>query len=267
MRVKRHKKFQRSMTFFEQNFDFEEPYPILVDGTFANAVLANKVNMKEQLPKYFDGTCKLLTSPCVMIETEKLGPALYGAVQVLKSLQLQKCQHLATPIQASDCLKSLVGKPILKKSRKSSEPSTNFVVATQDANLRSDFRKVVGVPLLYLHGAAPVLEKPSNVNTKWALKMDRKKIETTGYQKEILQHMKSEVFPSNEGPSRKGTIKKRRAGPNPLSCKKAKKLRADPMPSQTGNSSNPSPEESNQKKKRKRIKVRLPKHVKELTQS
>lgn len=261
MKVKRHKKFQKTISFFVKNFGFQEPYRVLIDGTFANAALAGKVNMREQFPKYFDGEVTLLTSPCALIETEKLGPPLYGAVQVLKGLTLTKCQHLDTPIPASECLKSLTGKPKRKFKSKQEEPDKNFVVATQDAHLRHHFRQMIGVPLLCLYGCAPTLEKPSDVTVKWVEKRDKKKLEATGYQKEILQHIKQEILPSNDGPVKKGTRKRKRAGPNPLSCKKSKKSSAESTQTQVqaGNQSKAGT------KKRKRIKLRIPKHVKELT--
>ncbi|ODN02807.1 rRNA-processing protein UTP23 [Orchesella cincta] len=266
MRVKRYKKFQRYTSFFHKHFRFQPPFRILVDGTFANAALINKVNMKEQLPKYFDGPCKLLTTPCVIIETEKLGPSLYGAVKVLKELQIHKCQHSDSPIQASECLKSVIKINVPKKSFVNNanavpDADDRFIIATQDANLRSDFRVMVGVPLIYLHGNAPTMEKPSDASVNWAERRDKKKLEVSSYQKEILQHMKDEAFGASEKPDKKGTRKRKRAGPNPLSCKKSKKYKSE-------SSNNPSgSQEAEQKvvKKRKRIKVKVPKHVRELT--
>lgn len=267
MRVSRYKKFQRYINFFQQHFQLHPPYLILIDGTFANAVLAARVNMKEQLPKCFDNPCRLLTTPCVLIETEQLGPTLYGAVQVLKGLQLHKCGH-SEPLRASECLRLVITtkqtrKPSTSKHRDSvnSETRDQFIVATQDANLREEFRKLVGIPLLYLHGNAPTMEKPSDASTKWAERTDKKKIEVSNYQKEILKHFKDEVLPSTEGSTRKGTKKRKRLGPNPLSCKKSKK----PKSSECYASTSSQQSEPEVKKKRKRIKVRVPKHVKELT--
>ncbi|CAL8112858.1 unnamed protein product [Orchesella dallaii] len=267
MRVKRYKKFQRYTSFFHKHFRFQPPYRILVDGTFANAALINKVNMKEQLPKYFDGLCKLLTTPCVMIETEQLGPTLYGAVQVLKELQIHKCQHSDSPVQASECLKSVIKlnvpiKSFVKKASSASDADDRFIIATQDANLRADFREMVGVPLIYLHGNAPTMEKPSDTSVQWAERMDRKKLEVSSYQKEILQHMKNEALPNSNEAEKKGTRKRKRAGPNPLSCKRSKKQK-----SSTNSHSSSGAQEVEQKvaKKRKRIKVKVPKHVRELT--
>jgi U3 small nucleolar RNA-associated protein 23 len=39
MKVKRDKKVQRHIGFFEKNFGFRTPYQVLVDGTFANGAL------------------------------------------------------------------------------------------------------------------------------------------------------------------------------------------------------------------------------------
>lgn len=269
MRVSRHKKFQRYLTFFKQQFYFQPPYKILVDGTLAQAALAMKVNLKEQLPKYFEENCRIIVTPCTLIETERLGPTLYGAVQVLKGLQLFKCPHAASPIPASSCLKSLVRKLIPKsappppQSKQQNEDEKHFIVATQDPNLREHFRKVIGVPLMYLHGNAPTLEKPSDASYKWTVKRDKKKLEVTTYQKEILKQMKEDLLPGSNKPDRKGTRKRKRAGPNPLSCKKAKKHKGQQQQDSHQQSSSRSVE-AEQPKKRKRIRLKVPKHVKEL---
>lgn len=73
MKIKRYKKAQRTLTFFKNNFGFRPPYQILLDGTFCQAALKNKVNIAEQMPGYLGDEVKLMTSVCVIHETEKLG--------------------------------------------------------------------------------------------------------------------------------------------------------------------------------------------------
>ena len=51
-----------------------------------------KVNIKDQLPKYL-GDVKLLTTQCCILEAEKLGPDLFGALLILKQFPIHKCGH------------------------------------------------------------------------------------------------------------------------------------------------------------------------------
>lgn len=73
MKVKRYKKAQKYLSFYRNNFGFRAPYHVLVDGTFCQAALKNKINLSEQIPKYLCDTVRLLTTVCVVTETEKLG--------------------------------------------------------------------------------------------------------------------------------------------------------------------------------------------------
>jgi len=208
--------------------------------------------MAEQLPKYFDSQVRLLTTPCALIETEKLGPEVYGAVQVLKSLQLYKCPHAETPVHATKCIKFIV-KQFLKPGQENCE---KFVIASQDNQLRSHLRKLPGVPLLHLSGCVPSLEKPSEANRQYEEKMETKKLEVLNYQKEILTDLKVKSGIGKDNVvERKGTKKRKREGPNPLSCKKSKKRKrtADSKHDDT---------EPQQDKKRKRKRIKLPAHVK-----
>jgi len=73
----------------------------------------NKFNIHEQLTKYFKFEVKLLTTPCIISETEKLGLfslAVNGAMQIVKQYAVHKCAHTKKPITGSKCLKSMIGK-------------------------------------------------------------------------------------------------------------------------------------------------------------
>ncbi|XP_073229741.1 rRNA-processing protein UTP23 homolog [Porites lutea] len=61
MKVKRVKHARKYLTLFKNSFGIFEPYQILVDGTFCQAALQTKINIKEQLPKYLDGIIQLFT--------------------------------------------------------------------------------------------------------------------------------------------------------------------------------------------------------------
>ena len=129
MKIKRQKKVARILNFFKHNFGHRAPYQLLLDGTFCQACLTEKVhfvisdrepknkklflflqvNIKEQLPKYLDSETKILTTQCCIKEMEKLGPPLYGALKILKQFPVHKCGHDKDPKPAIKCLRSMLG--------------------------------------------------------------------------------------------------------------------------------------------------------------
>nr|ACO10470.1 C8orf53 [Caligus rogercresseyi] len=217
MKVKRQKRVRRIPNFFKTHFNHRAPYSLLLDGTFCQEALSQKVNIKEQLPQYLlVPDLHFRSSACAISETDKLGPQLYGASLILKGLassHLLPCDHADSPLPAVKCLKSLV-----KADSSSSSPhKSSWIVATQDPELRLRLRKIPGVPILYLHGKTPTLEEPSE-DTKTFLK--RKNLESISHETQVLKTLKQKELPQElEQLSRK----RKRKGPNPLSCLKSKK--------------------------------------------
>ncbi|XP_034937485.1 rRNA-processing protein UTP23 homolog [Chelonus insularis] len=241
MKVKRLKKVQKNLAFYANNYKFHEPYQVLIDGTFSHAALENKFNIQEQLPKYFQANVKLLTTPCVIMETERLGHKVYGAMLIVKQFAIHNCTHVKNPTTGSKCLRSMIGR----------DNSSRYIVATQDRELQDQLRKVAGVPIIYLHGCAPTLEPPSEASKEKAQAMI-KGLSLNSVQEETIKTLKekSGLLP-DEPPLRKK--KKKRGGPNPLSCKKKQKKTTI---------SNESTKNSGKIKKRKRVKI--PAHIKEV---
>lgn len=62
MGLKRQKLAKKIINFYKYNFSFREPFQILVDGTFCQLALKNKIQIKEQMPKYLMGEVKLCTT-------------------------------------------------------------------------------------------------------------------------------------------------------------------------------------------------------------
>lgn len=73
MRIKRLKNKDLRLKFYVNNFGFRKPFQVMVDGTFCYEALKSKLNIRDQIPKYFDNDVKLLTTPCIINETERLG--------------------------------------------------------------------------------------------------------------------------------------------------------------------------------------------------
>nr|CAI5817905.1 unnamed protein product [Callosobruchus analis] len=241
MKIKRYKKLNKHLSFFVNNFGFRQPYQLLVDGTFCYAALNNKINIADNIPRYLQGDIKLLTTQCAIIEMEKLGTKLNGALLILKKYVVHKCGHEGKPITGAECLLSMLGKANVK----------HYILATQDRELQEKARCIPGAPLLYLHIKTPVFEQPSKASTD-AVK-DRLSL-LSYYEKQALEDLKVQcgIGSTTEDKPKK----KKKKGPNPLSCKKKTKkvVLNNPIKKKIGE-----PE----KEKKKRKKVRIPKHVKD----
>ncbi|XP_031827298.1 rRNA-processing protein UTP23 homolog [Nomia melanderi] len=247
MKTARQKKARKNLGFFINNFKFRPPFQILIDGTFAFAALENKFNIHDQLSKYFQAEIKLLTTPCIILETEKLGSfskAVTGAMQIVKQYPVHKCGHEKHSITGTECLRSMVGESNISR----------YIVATQDRELQDILRKIPCVPILYLHGKAPTLEAPSQASREHAQNI-RERLGMSTWEKENIKTLKK-VAGLEDKTEHKLRKKRKKGGPNPLSCLKKKKK------PQTGISNNTTGTKSGRVRKRKKIK--LASHVKEI---
>ncbi|EFN83695.1 rRNA-processing protein UTP23 homolog [Harpegnathos saltator] len=244
MKTSRHKKARKNIGFYVNNFKFHQPFQALIDGTFALAALENKFNIQDQLAKYLQSEVKLLTTPCIISETEKLGSfssSVNGAMQIVKQYIVHKCKHEKKPTSGSKCLQSMIGK----------DNGSRYIVATQDRELQDKLRIIPGVPIIYLHGKAPTLESPSEASHKYAEAM-QKGLGMSMWEKENIKTLKKQAGIVEEENKRKR--KKKKGGPNPLSClKKKKKIKPTVL--------NKTSTKSNKVKKRKKIKIAP--HIKE----
>ncbi|PIC40217.1 hypothetical protein B9Z55_011638 [Caenorhabditis nigoni] len=202
MKVKRLKRANRLLTFFKYNYRFVPPYRVLVDGTFCQAALTEKLNLAEQIPKYLTEETHLMTTKCVLDELEKIGPLLYGALVIAKQFEIAECPH-KTPIAAADCLSHL--------ARRAASGKTKYLIATQHDELTEKLRTIVGTPIMYIKFKTILLDNISEA-TKSGASKDEEEIKR-------LKQLKKEIM----GPSdalQKKKKKKKAGGVNPLSCKK-----------------------------------------------
>jgi len=217
MRITRNKHNRRIMRFFRISFGVKEPYHVLIDGTFITHALNNKIHIREQLPKIFDGRATPMVTQCVLAELRSLGPRAVGAVMIAKGYYRIKCGH-DTPVPASECMSQQIG---LTNER-------NFLVATQDVKLIKSLRKVPGVPLLRLQNQVPQLEDPSKASRSSASTEEAKKMAPAEWEKPQLPELKQKLEQIAE---RAAKPKKKRGpkGANPLSCKKPQKRKAQQL--------------------------------------
>ncbi|XP_061616525.1 rRNA-processing protein UTP23 homolog [Phyllopteryx taeniolatus] len=220
MKIKRQKQAKKTLSFYKYNFNFREPHQILIDGTFCQAALKNKIQIKEQMPKYLMGEVQLCTTNCALKELDTLEKELYGAKLILQRYQVRKCQHFKNPVPASQCLLSML---------EDTNPH-HYFVATQDFKLTTGLKKIPGVPLLYIILNTMVLEKPSQSS------LDQVQAAQLGglmspAQQQRLCSMKEDQGIAQKGGERRGKKRKRKQhNPNPLSCLKKKKKKSGPTP-------------------------------------
>lgn len=247
MKVKRLRRFRKTLDFFKNNYNFRTPYQVVVDGTFCSSALKCKINLKEQLPKFLEAEVKFCTTACVIIELESLGPATYGAMLVAKQYSIRKCGHEKNPIPGSECLYSLL----------SGNNPNHYFIATQDTELIDKVRSVPGVPLLFINHNSIVIGKPSAINHESA-EEKREQLDRSDYHMSVLQQMKKQVFGEQEPVQKKKKKRKFKGEQNSLSAKKKKLMQEQQQETV---------EKSTEKKKRPRRRVKIAKHVKELINS
>lgn len=213
MKIKRQKAAKKTISFYKYNFSFREPFQILVDGTFCQAALKNKIQIKEQMPKYLMGEVQLCTTSCALKELETLGKELYGAKIILQRFQVRRCPHLNSPAPATECLLSML---------EDSNPH-HYFVATQDHALTDGLKTIPGVPLFYIILNTIVLDKPSQVSLDYVQAVQLGQLVSASQQRSICS-LKEEQGIAQKDSERKGRKRKRKQGnPNPLSCLKKKK--------------------------------------------
>ena len=113
MKIKRHKHTKRVLKFFKTNYNYDisKQVNVLIDGTFAHEALNCKINLADQIPKFFDlkaKNCRLLTTKCAVRETELLGKPTHGAMLILKQYEQVECKHKREYVNAEKCFKTII---------------------------------------------------------------------------------------------------------------------------------------------------------------
>ncbi|KAG8929908.1 hypothetical protein FRC02_004885 [Tulasnella sp. 418] len=206
MRQKRAKSYKKLMAMYHSTFGFRTPYQVLVDSSFcldgARAGLLKLEAATKLINGVLQGNCKLMITQCCITELYKGGPSQQPTVDLAKTFERRKCNHVE-PIAGDDCILAIVG--AANKHR--------YVIATQSDNLRNKLRGIPATPIVHINRSVLVLEPPSE-----ATKSRKAEIEEAD-----LHASASEVL-SNPTTKEQPTQPKRRGpkGPNPLSVKKKK---------------------------------------------
>uniref|UniRef100_A0A182W6L2 rRNA-processing protein UTP23 homolog n=1 Tax=Anopheles minimus TaxID=112268 RepID=A0A182W6L2_9DIPT len=246
MRVTKHKKTRKYMSFYINNFGFREPLLVLIDGSFCHAAYKVRLQIEEQLKKYFQCEVKPIVTACIITETDNLGPAFIGTSQLLKKFLVHRCGHEKRPVDGAACIKSMT-------------KTSHYIVATQDRALQEWVRCNPGIPLFYLHNAfVPTLVQPSEVHREAAAIGQKNRVGIRELDQTTIQALKVKEGIVPETPKQKKPRKPK--NPNPLSCKKSKKKKNDTN-GKSKSDGNPEAVSGGIAKKKSRKRIKLPKHV------
>lgn len=160
---------------------------------------------------------------------------MYGTLHIIKQFELFGCGHKKRAIEPRRCLLECVEK----------QSGQNFLIATQDAELSERIRELANTPLLYFNRHAVTLDKPSEA----AAAVPESEDESDAAQLERLRELKRQTIA--DVPRRNRPKRRAPGGPNPLSCKKSKKIAETSAAAAPG------------KRVRKRKRMRVAAHVKD----
>jgi U3 small nucleolar RNA-associated protein 23 len=249
MKIKRYKRAQRLIGFYRNNFGYTtKPYRVLVDGTFCQAALTNRINLREQVSKYLNEETELATTSCVLKE---LGSSqilhssanwsfVYcravgsGIVWCAAHLQAVWCRSVSAQTSQNSCRLHRIHGSTHETARQSQillgHTGKIFGVCfykwacwalnmcfslngiLQDNALTDKLRMIAGCPILFIKFNSILIDKPSEVSVEEA---ERPKGEL-----QKVKEMKKELLGLEEPIKQKK--RKGPKGPNPLSCKKKK---------------------------------------------
>lgn len=200
------------MRFYKMSFGVQEPYRVVVDGTFLSHALESKIHVKEQLPKLLDGRVTPMVTDCIMNELRSLGSRALGAAIIAKGYYRLKCQH-GSPIAAAECVRRQL----------EGGNSRGLLVATQDAELAKAVRERPGVPLIKLNGQVPYLEEPSAASKAAKTAGEAARLKASEWEMPRLPELRDTQRMAKAAAMVPPKKRKGPKGPNPLSCMKAKK--------------------------------------------
>jgi len=229
------KKYKRSQHYvqnvYEKYFGIRKPYQIIVDAPFCIETLKIKIAPSAALTEVFGGAVKLMTTPCIQAELaayDRQNDA--GASFVARRFEIRRCQHDKGSKSGSECIKDLI----------STNNPHHYCIAGHDLELRKYLRKIAGVPLIFILRDTVLMEAPTEKCLEIAMKMEGMKLKKVDLEviKKVTEKIISSVISVADedekdlddkklvDKSKKPKKKKKNSikNPNPLSCKKAKKI-------------------------------------------
>lgn len=239
MRQKKHKKVSRTLNFLKITHRFHEPFKVVLDGNFINALLQSKTDAAEAIGKLLSASVKLYTSRCVLRELHALGADFKDAVAASRSLMVLHCGHEDAALSPEECLSSIYG---------DNNPQHMFI-ATQDRALRASLGRIPGAALIFasvngLHLEAPSAQQVADARAAVAAQLG---VQPAERKSEALAAplAAAAVAAHNE----RSSFKRHKAkGPNPLSVKKGSKKTGGPLPASSSAGTGSSKKRARRKK-------------------
>lgn len=146
MRGKRSKAYRKLLKQYALAFHFREPWQVLVDADLIKDAHRFTMDLPQYLANTLHGEVKILVTQCSMrhLYAQNKDGGLERLIDQAKGFERRRCGHHPdqhpTPLSTAACLASVVG-PANKH---------RYVVASQDHEVRAHFRRIAGVPLVYI---------------------------------------------------------------------------------------------------------------------
>ncbi|KAK7943475.1 rRNA-processing UTP23 [Apiospora aurea] len=224
-RAKRAKQYRKVMSQYCMNFGFRQPYQVLVDSSILADACRFKMDFTKGLQQNLQAKeIKPLVTTCTMrkLYESKGEPGVEDAITLGKTFERRRCGHTPEthpePLPELECLSSCID------PKGSGKNSFHYCLGTNDINIRSYFRGVQGVPLLYITRSVLILEPMAPGSVAQRSRDERAKLRA-----EILRpggkrkRDEDEEDEPRSGERIGGKLVKKAKGPNPLSVKKPKK--------------------------------------------
>ncbi|KAK8044250.1 rRNA-processing UTP23 [Apiospora rasikravindrae] len=158
-RAKRAKQYRKVMSQYCMNFGFRQPYQVLVDSSILADACRFKMDFTKGLQQNLQAKeIKPLVTTCTMrkLYGSKGEPGVEDAINLGKTFERRRCGHTPEthpePLPELECLSSCID------PKGSGKNSFHYCLGTNDINIRSYFRGVQGVPLLYITRSVLILE-------------------------------------------------------------------------------------------------------------
>ncbi|KAK3709257.1 hypothetical protein LTR37_010995 [Vermiconidia calcicola] len=239
MRAKRSKQYRKLMQQYCMNFGHRTPYQVLIDAQLIMDCAASKLNLGKLLESTLHGEIKpMITQCCIrhLYHYEATSDAEEREkdawIEVAKAAERRRCGHheLDEPLSTLECLVSIVDPKGSGRNRH------NYVVASQDQEVRARMRAVAGVPLVYMKRSVMILEPMAGATEEAREQDERQKVRAglkgrrqtnTGVKRKREDDDEgaasgTEHAAGEEAPTPKRKKPRGPKGPNPLSVKKSK---------------------------------------------
>jgi U3 small nucleolar RNA-associated protein 23 len=153
---KKNKWVKKVINFYRYVFKFEPPFNVLIDGNFVATMLKKKLELKEHLAKVLDENVHIVITSCIVSELREINEQIPGILDMVLRYKIEECNHGGQTLTPEGCIKNYIGKRNPKK----------YFVATEDTFLRTQLRRIPGVPLLFFGQNMVLIDKPSKASTE-----------------------------------------------------------------------------------------------------